>query len=116
MFGELAPGRLAGGSRYTAQINVKNKRPEIVVESALQGVALDFPAPLKKAAGDAMPLRFELSAAPSVQAGELRDELRLALGRAIVRDGELRSVGEEGLAQDLERASRRLAGALETTP
>jgi uncharacterized protein (TIGR02099 family) len=76
-------GRIAGGSRYTAQINVKNKRPEIIVESALQGVALDFPAPLKKAAGDAMPLRFELSAAPSVQAGELRDELRLALGRAI---------------------------------
>jgi uncharacterized protein (TIGR02099 family) len=75
--------RVAGGSRYTAQINVRNKRPDIIVESALQGVALDFPAPLKKAAGDPMPLRFELSAAPSAQPGELRDELRLALGRAI---------------------------------
>ena len=75
--------KIGGGSRYTAQINVKNKRPEIIVDSALQGVALDFPAPLKKAAGDAMPLRFELSAAPSARPGELRDELRLALGRAI---------------------------------
>ena len=76
-------GRVSGGSRYTAQINVRNKRPEIVVDSTLQGLALDFPAPLKKAAGDAMPLRFELSSAPSAQAGELRDELRLALGSAI---------------------------------
>ena len=31
-------------------------------------------------------------------------------GGAIVRDGELRTAGEEQLAQDLERASRRLAG------
>ena len=76
-------GRLSGGSRYTAQINIKNKRPEIIVESGLQGVALDFPAPLKKAAGDAMPLRFELAAAASAQPSELRDELRLVLGKAI---------------------------------
>ena len=76
-------GRISGGSRYTAQINVRNKRPDIVVESALQGVALDFPAPLRKAAGDAMPLRFEMAGMPSAQPGELRDELRLALGRAI---------------------------------
>ena len=75
--------RIGGGSRYTAQINVKNKQPEIVVESPLQGVALDFPAPLQKAAGDDMPLRFELSPAPAAEPGELRDELRLALGRAI---------------------------------
>ena len=76
-------GRVSGGSRYTAQINVRNKRPEIIVESGLQGVALDFPAPLNKAAGDAMPLRFELAAVPSAQPSELRDELRLALGKAI---------------------------------
>ena len=76
-------GRIAGGSRYTAQINVRNKRPEIIVESALQGVGLDFPAPLKKAVGDAMPLRFELAAAPAASPGELRDELRLGLGRVI---------------------------------
>ena len=34
-------------------------------------------------------------------------------GGAIVRDGELRTAGEEQLAQDLERASRRLAGRME---
>jgi cytosine/adenosine deaminase-related metal-dependent hydrolase len=35
-------------------------------------------------------------------------ELLLVGGGAIVRDGELRTVGEEQLAQDLERASRNL--------
>ncbi|MET0964728.1 MAG: YhdP family protein [Noviherbaspirillum sp.] len=76
-------GRINGGSRYTAQVNIRNKRPEIIVESSLQGLALDFPAPLSKAAAEALPLRFELAAAPSAQPPELRDELRLALGKAI---------------------------------
>ncbi|MBA3408940.1 MAG: 8-oxoguanine deaminase [Solirubrobacterales bacterium] len=40
-------------------------------------------------------------------------ELLLVGGRAIVSGGELRTVGEQGLAQDLERASRRLAGTVE---
>ena len=75
--------RISGGSRYAAQINVKNKRPEIIVDSSLQGVALDFPAPLQKTAAEAMPLRFEMTAAPSAQPAELRDELRLALGKAV---------------------------------
>ena len=76
-------GRVSGGGRYTAQINVRDKRPEIIVESSLQGLALDFPAPLRKLAGDAMPLKFELQATPSSQPDELRDELRLALGKSI---------------------------------
>ena len=75
--------RVSGGSRYTAQINVKNKRTEVLVESSLQGVGLDFPAPLQKAAMDPMPIVVELVPAPSMQAAELRDELRLRLGKAI---------------------------------
>ena len=42
-------------------------------------------------------------------------ELLLVGGRAIVRDGELRTAGEEQLAHDLSRASRRLAHAAEVT-
>lgn len=74
---------VSGASRYSAQINVKHKHPEIVVESSLQGLGLDFPAPLKKAAGDALPFRFDMAAAPPSPGGELRDELRLTLGRMI---------------------------------
>lgn len=74
---------VSGGSRYSAQINVKNKRPEIVVESSLQGLGLDFPAPLKKTSADGLPFRFDMAAAPSSPGAELRDELRLTLGRMI---------------------------------
>ncbi len=74
---------VSGGSRYSAQVNVKNKRAEIVVESSLQGLGLDFPAPLKKAVGDALPFRFDMAATPGGPGAELRDELRLTLGRMI---------------------------------
>jgi uncharacterized protein (TIGR02099 family) len=74
--------RIAGGSRYSLQINVKGRQPEILVESSLQGTALDLPAPLSKAAADALPLRFVQSIVPAA-AGEMRDELLLTLGKTL---------------------------------
>jgi uncharacterized protein YhdP len=41
--------KIDGTSRYIATIAVKKQLPEIVIESNLQGMALNFPAPLKKA-------------------------------------------------------------------
>ncbi|TFW09669.1 TIGR02099 family protein, partial [Oxalobacteraceae bacterium OM1] len=75
--------RIAGSTRYSTVIRVRNKRPEIVVESNLQGVTLDFPAPLRKAANESLPLRFELNGLPSNDPNLARDELRVALGSAI---------------------------------
>ena len=75
--------RISGSARYIATIRVRNKRPEIVVESNLQGVALDFPAPLRKSVNESMPLRFEMAGLPPYDAGQLRDELKLSLGSAI---------------------------------
>lgn len=75
--------RISGGTRYTTAIRVKNGQPEITVESGMVGVALDFPAPLRKAANESMPLRFELTSQPSGDLALLRDEMRLTLGAAI---------------------------------
>lgn len=75
--------RISGGTRYTTTIRVKNKRPEIVVESNLIGVGLDFPAPLRKASGDSMPFRFELAGLPSNDVSLMRDEMKLSLGSSI---------------------------------
>ena len=75
--------RISGSARYTTTIRVRNKRPEIVVESNLVGTAIDFPAPLRKGVNESMPLRFELAGLPSDDAGLLRDELKLSLGSAI---------------------------------
>jgi uncharacterized protein (TIGR02099 family) len=75
--------RIAGGARYSTSIRIKNKRPEIVVESNLVGLALDFPVPLGKAANESMPLKFELTGLPSNDASIARDEMKLSLGSAI---------------------------------
>ena len=74
--------RITGGARYSASIRVKEGRPEIVVESNLLGLGLDFPQPLRKAANEAMPLKFELLSLTSGEA-DLRDEMKLSLGIAI---------------------------------
>jgi uncharacterized protein (TIGR02099 family) len=74
--------RITGSARYVAQIGVKNKRPEINVDSTLQGLALDFPSPLTKAAGETLPLKFELSGALAEE-GLQRDEIRMTLGSTI---------------------------------
>jgi uncharacterized protein (TIGR02099 family) len=75
--------RIAGGTRYNAVIRVKDKRPEVVVESSLTGLALDFPAPLAKSAGEALPLRFVLRESPVADAAVARDEMTVTLGAAI---------------------------------
>lgn len=75
--------QMAGGTRYAASINIKKQRPEIIVESSLHGIALNFPAPLRKAANEPLPLKFELAGKPSDDALKLKDEIRLSLGNAI---------------------------------
>ena len=73
---------VTGSSRYSATIAVRKKHLEITVDSTLQGVALDLPAPLKKPAADVLPLKFEIAAVPGDDSG-LRDEIRLTLGTAL---------------------------------
>lgn len=80
---QSSPERIAGSARYNTSIRIKNKQPEIIVESSLAGLALDFPAPLRKAANDSMPLKFELNALPSDNASLIRDEMKLSLGSMI---------------------------------
>ncbi|HJV81052.1 YhdP family protein [Noviherbaspirillum sp.] len=75
--------RITGSTRYATTIRVKNKHPEIVVESNLSGIALDFPVPLRKTANESLPLRFELVGLPSNDASLARDEMKLSLGSAI---------------------------------
>lgn len=74
---------IVGNSRYGATIAVRQKQLEVLIESSLQGLALDFPAPLKKMAGDSLPLKVELVTLPGDGSAMLRDELRLSLGTAM---------------------------------
>ncbi|WP_034294126.1 YhdP family protein [Herbaspirillum sp. RV1423] len=76
-------GRLGGASRYTATIAVRQHLPEITIESSLQGMALDLPVPLQKAANESWPLKFEIVGLPSDDPLVQRDEIRLSLGSAM---------------------------------
>ena len=72
-----------GSSRYSASVTVHDHHTELLIDSNLQGLALNFPAPLRKAANESLPLKFEWVGVPSDDALHLRDEIRLALGTAI---------------------------------
>lgn len=87
--------RISGGTRYGLQVNVRNHQPEIIVESSLQGVGLDFPSPLKKAAAESLPLRFELQSQAD-EGGFARDEIRASLVNLInVRYARRKAAGGE---------------------
>lgn len=72
----------SGSTAYVAALAFRRGVAELSVSTSLQGLALDFPFPLNKAAQTALPLRFEralLSA--SLPPGQpLQDELSLSLG------------------------------------
>jgi uncharacterized protein (TIGR02099 family) len=75
--------KLAGASRYQVQINAKKRQTEVIVDSSLQGIALNLPAPLNKTMAEIMPLHFELIPEPlteKVENAEQRDQIKIKLG------------------------------------
>ena len=87
--GNLRPhlrDKLSGAARYSAIVGVRQQQPEITIESALQGLALSFPAPLHKAANEIMPLRIDLL--PVVNNADtplkfIQDDLLIQLGSVL---------------------------------
>ncbi len=72
-----------GSAAYLALLVVRRGIPEVTVSSTLQGMALNLPAPLNKAAESVLPLRFENALVPaSLAPGQtLQDQLLLTVGR-----------------------------------
>jgi len=48
-----------GATDWRGALTVRNKRVDFVLDSTLQGLAVNLPAPFAKAAAETMPLRFE---------------------------------------------------------
>jgi len=78
----LAPlGRAGSGSAaYQAELRIGPEGTTVRVESDLQGLALQLPAPLGKRAEAALPLRLRLEPLAGAPRGATRDELQLELG------------------------------------
>ena len=51
--------RLRGATDWRAQFITRQRTADVVIESSLQGLAADLPAPLVKAASESLPVRFE---------------------------------------------------------
>jgi uncharacterized protein (TIGR02099 family) len=75
--------KISGASRYNATISVKKNLAEVIVDSSLQGLALDLPVPLRKSAVESLPLRFELAGLPADTAQNQREEIKVSLGSAV---------------------------------
>ena len=73
---------IGGSTRYSALVRVKDKHPEVIVDTSLQGVGLDFPEPLRKQPGDALPTRVEWRMLEAARPGMYQDELKIAMGKA----------------------------------
>jgi uncharacterized protein (TIGR02099 family) len=72
-----------GSTRFNAVVNITEHRPEVIVDSTLQGMTLDLPVPLHKLAHETMPLRFELNGLQTDDSGMSQDEIKIHLGPAI---------------------------------
>jgi uncharacterized protein (TIGR02099 family) len=74
----------SGATRYNGTVTVRDHQVVVAVDSSLTGLGLDLPAPLQKAAADAMPVRFVLTSGLAADAaGTLHDEIRIGLGNNI---------------------------------
>jgi len=74
----------AGGASYTATLGFRRGAFEFSAASSLQGLALDLPAPLGKAADAMLPVRVEKNLLPdSLASGQkLQDQISLSVGAA----------------------------------
>ncbi|MEA3192179.1 MAG: hypothetical protein QOD26_512 [Betaproteobacteria bacterium] len=86
---------LSGATSYAATLTVREGHASIRVESSLRGVASTLPAPLAKNAGDALPLRVEIS---QTDAG-VRDRVSASLGRLAAAEFLRRRQGETMVVQ-----------------
>ena len=75
--------KINGSSRYLAQINVINRQPELIIDSPLQGIGLDFPSPLNKPNNQSMPLHFEMRPVVSGNPAIMRDDIKFTVGTVI---------------------------------
>ncbi len=76
----------SGSAAYTATLGFRRGVSELLVQSNLQGMALNLPAPLQKSAATSLPLRVQtelLNGSPDGAAptASLRDRLSLSVGQ-----------------------------------
>lgn len=75
--------RVTGSTRYVTQVNIKKQKVELLIDSSLQDLALNFPAPLFKTSSEIMPLHLELLPVTGSDPNMLYEDLKINLGSAV---------------------------------
>ncbi|MES2297650.1 MAG: DUF3971 domain-containing protein, partial [Pseudomonadota bacterium] len=57
-------GRISGAARYSGAVVVRDHQAVVTVDSTLAGLGLELPAPMRKGASEALPLRVSVTATP----------------------------------------------------
>ncbi len=98
--------KISGNGRYQAQINVKRRQLELLVDSSLQGFGLDLPAPFNKSPTENLPMHFEISPELALEPNETRDTLKLNAGQL------LQAVYQRKRSTDRNAKTQVLRGAI----
>ncbi len=110
-----------GSTDWRGTLTMRNKRVDLSVDSSLQGLAVNLPAPFAKAAAETLPLRFERRHVNpqqeriAVSVGNLASTVlyrRTEGGQARIERGTARF--GEGVAAEPDRAGIVLSGAIKT--
>jgi uncharacterized protein (TIGR02099 family) len=89
----------SGNTAYTAQLGFRAGVPELQINSNLQGMALNLPAPLNKTAEATLPLRLDTSVLSMVGGHARSDRLALQLGSSLAPVASLQYERELGAAE-----------------
>jgi len=104
-------GSFSGQTPYRFGLGIVKGQTEINLSSPLTGMALDLPAPLRKSAEAALPLRVVTQLAPDTLGGPApRDTLRVELGNV------LQAQYQRDLSRDTPQVIAGAMGVLETMP
>jgi uncharacterized protein (TIGR02099 family) len=84
----------SGATRFAGLVTVRDHQLQIAVDSTLAGAGLDLPAPLRKPATEALPLRFVMSSNLNAEGGAWRDDIRLGIGNAVAGHWQRQKTGK----------------------
>ena len=103
-------GSMNGQTPYRLAVGSVRGHTEFTLTSPLTGLALDLPAPLKKPAEAAWPLRVESRLAAAAQGEAARDSLRVELGSIA------QAVYQRDLSRDTPQVLRGALAVLDSLP
>lgn len=75
--------KLSGGTRYVANVKIRDQRMDFSLDSNLVGLGIDLPSPLRKAGLESFPLRVAITPSTILDNTTQAEELRVNLGRNI---------------------------------